>query len=1306
LTYSNLNNYYQDNNSYKSQKKSKKKKNLDKDYYYDYYNTSSNSNNKIKYYKEINYSTKRKKKEKPSLNDDRYYSDSYYEEYDKEKVSPYKKKNKKFNKKLLYILNKYMIERKEKSQCFNKWIDFITSIYLYNGEGAYNEIGGKSQHKSYNDKNSITYYDNYDYSARKNNDKSNQKDTYRNYEDYDETQDKKDSLEDNTENHTYYYYNQNKNYSTNENNNLLSNDKKEIYAHEENYDSYYGDENTDKYYNVKNKTYEDPNKVVTYTTYNKEPKITTNKYYKYEKKIIEDPIETEDKIISINSNQLSKLKDFNVIDDQIVKEMKPNIVKNENEYKVLEFTKSFPEQTIVSHKKETKIEVLGRNDNNKRSMKNLNKNEYLIKGNEYFDLEKFDSPLRENNSLVIPKNKKNNQINNLKMNNYNHNTYNKSNNINLDNNDYIVKDSNNSLESKKSKKSKNKNNHNEKREKLLTKLLKKDTYKYINLLNMFEKWIDVTYNSKQNIQKTDSKIITINTNVNIDQKSNKNDNKINTNEDSETNNNKYIQSEFGAINAYEDDNHLKMNKKYGITRNKNNKLLNNKIQTDYWKADIKEPSFSDNDYKTQKSFNKFANNKEILIRNIFSNNRKELFEDSDKILPNQNFTKVDKKNVYQESFEDKNLNQKIPGRNKENDFEKNKNNKHYKNNTLDEIYSFKTPEKISNNLVNYLPHYINPENFRTIDNSKDTAEQEINNMLNRNEIYEEGRNDNDNEINLDNLTKKERRRYKKLKKGMHLLRKAIKTYKKRKKKGLIKIDDEELKLKNFIKWRNYTFPYGIDEFRSSRDNLFLDDIIKRGEEDHNNSFMVANELLRIKKLKRVVKVIDKKISKLKEKKYFDDKLKYLKIWYDATFSINNTFPQISLPPKEIKQKNRPIMVMNNNSKVFQRKNVSRRKNNKPKIDLENTLTSNNMSRGINSTFENIESENTYNQMSENSMPDLNKKIKFSINDDREKSQIIVFNNFNIKDINGRKEIIINKTIIPKNQNVNNDYNNNINYNNRINNNQGNINTNNNEQPLSNNISNSNKVKNNAQEIPNIKKDTINPNIKEITQSKKIENTEQKISLDKNINANSPIRSENKIEIRISTKKLNKNELEILQKLFKKMDLLLIKYKYFDPWRQKSKNIKNNEKNVASKEQEESHKNSILIKNGRRERKKVNSNEIIEANKKNYKDEKESSENSIKHIYIKNNPIIKQKIKFNEEYEKDENKVNDNSNNNSEIIQKSLSLRSNNNKKKKKNYPTNTLKKTIIANELKSLDNKNLLIPINPKTKIEKKPIII
>ena len=61
--------------------------------------------------------------------------------------------------------------------------------------------------------------------------------------------------------------------------------------------------------------------------------------------------------------------------------------------------------------------------------------------------------------------------------------------------------SNNSIESKKSKKSKNKISHNEKRKKLLTKLLKKDTYKYTNLLNKFEKWIDFTYNSKRKKRK-------------------------------------------------------------------------------------------------------------------------------------------------------------------------------------------------------------------------------------------------------------------------------------------------------------------------------------------------------------------------------------------------------------------------------------------------------------------------------------------------------------------------------------------------------------------------------------------------------------------------------------------------------------------------------------------------------------------------------------------------------------------------------------------------------------------------------------
>ena len=60
-------------------------------------------------------------------------------------------------------------------------------------------------------------------------------------------------------------------------------------------------------------------------------------------------------------------------------------------------------------------------------------------------------------------------------------------------------------------------------------------------------------------------------------------------------------------------------------------------------------------------------------------------------------------------------------------------------------------------MVNYLPNYMNPENFRTIDNSKDTTDRE-NYILNRNEINNDNEEQNYNEINLDNLTKKERRK--------------------------------------------------------------------------------------------------------------------------------------------------------------------------------------------------------------------------------------------------------------------------------------------------------------------------------------------------------------------------------------------------------------------------------------------------------------------------------------------------------------------------------------------------------------------
>ena len=445
-TYSNIDDKEKDSDYYSY--KENKYVSDDKEYnYYNEYNEYNKSKNKSKNSIEKLNSSSRLQKKSKTLKDEKYYNDSYNDEYHKEKLSLFnksnlkkkEKKNKKFNKKLLYILNKYMIERKEKSQCFYKWIDFVTSIYLYNGVQAYNDFEGKSQQtKSYYEK-SVTNNDYERYNKGNYNFSSGKKKLYNKespykvekyYEDYEETPYKNDSI-DNTENHTYIYNNQN-NYS---NKNILSADKREIIINEDNYDSYnnydnsnnnidkfnnnennnyfynYENEKIDKYITTKSRTIEDPNKIVTYSTYklNNEPKVTNNRYYKYEKKIIEDPVETEDKFITttINSNQLYKLKNLNSIDQHIIKDLKPNVIRDEDGYNVLEFTKNFPEQAVYSHKKETKIKVIDRyNSSEYRRKKNLNNNENLIKRDEYMKVEEYDSPLKDNHSLVTSKSKK------------------------------------------------------------------------------------------------------------------------------------------------------------------------------------------------------------------------------------------------------------------------------------------------------------------------------------------------------------------------------------------------------------------------------------------------------------------------------------------------------------------------------------------------------------------------------------------------------------------------------------------------------------------------------------------------------------------------------------------------------------------------------------------------------------------------------------------------------------------------------------------------------------------------------------
>ena len=77
-------------------------------------------------------------------------------------------------------MNKYLIEKKEVSQCFNKWLDVVDSVYVYNDEKLYKEEDNKAY---YNNKD-YNKYNNNKYQIKKNNEIDSYKieKYYNNYE--------------------------------------------------------------------------------------------------------------------------------------------------------------------------------------------------------------------------------------------------------------------------------------------------------------------------------------------------------------------------------------------------------------------------------------------------------------------------------------------------------------------------------------------------------------------------------------------------------------------------------------------------------------------------------------------------------------------------------------------------------------------------------------------------------------------------------------------------------------------------------------------------------------------------------------------------------------------------------------------------------------------------------------------------------------------------------------------------------------------------------------------------------------------
>ena len=274
------NNYYKDNSSSFYKENAYIIHSKDKNNNYSI-NNSREKNRNTSYYND-NYYNKYKKnsKEKAKLKEkgkykidikdlkrENYYDrDSFNEEYNKEKFkgkdnirnyNKNEKSNKTFNKKLLYILTKYIIERKEKSQCFYKWLNNISSIYIYNGEEAFNDIDGKN-HLEINKKG-------------KKIDKSKSYKIENFYDDYEETP------EHNEDENNLYIYNENRKYNK-----------------------------INDYFKIKNKIKEEPNILYFAVNNNRGQELNSNRYNEYGNTMMTYTNDNEEKIS--NQDKIKNLK--------------------------------------------------------------------------------------------------------------------------------------------------------------------------------------------------------------------------------------------------------------------------------------------------------------------------------------------------------------------------------------------------------------------------------------------------------------------------------------------------------------------------------------------------------------------------------------------------------------------------------------------------------------------------------------------------------------------------------------------------------------------------------------------------------------------------------------------------------------------------------------------------------------------------------------------------------------------------------------------------------------------------------------
>ena len=187
-------------------------------------------------------------------------------------------------------------------------------------------------------------------------------------------------------------------------------------------------------------------------------------------------------------------------------------------------------------------------------------------------------------------------------------------------------------------------------------------------------------------------------------------------------------------------------------------------------------------------------------------------------------------------------------------------------------------------------------------------------------------------------SKEERKLIKKYKKALHRLRSVIRAHRKRRKE-LNTFNPDLAAKRAFQKWVSEAFPQGLDQYRNQKtaensDALSSKNKIKKPKKKNKDKNDL--EAIKIKKIRHVVKLINKKNKKLIDKGNNNNKNEILKIyfnkWLEIAIKIKQNEQKNIIKEKEqnsakkVNKEKAKIIILNNEKEIKEIKIIKKNEN--------------------------------------------------------------------------------------------------------------------------------------------------------------------------------------------------------------------------------------------------------------------------------------------------------------------------------------------------------------------------------------------